>query len=341
MIPQYIEEVKFSLVLDDQKVNTKQPLDPCNTARPLMDVKSPELFEYLPVVKKKVTVVIPVKNEASGIGLVIDEVLKEGYSKILVVDGYSTDKTLQIAAAKNGVKIIQQHGRGKTGAIETAIENVSTPYMLILDGDYTYRAKDIQRLMNHCNNYAQIIGARDRKKMSLTHRFGNWVITKSFNILMGTHLSDVCSGMYLLRTDVARGIEFGSRSFSTEVEIASQIAADYEITEVPIGYRRRKGKAKLSWHHGFEILSSLVGLVRKYNTILLFSAFSLLAVIPAAAILSWVAFSEFASHVWHSGWALMGVMLLLFASQAFAVGTMVLLLKRTENRIIQRFQRVR
>jgi dolichol-phosphate mannosyltransferase len=288
-----------------------------------------------------VTVVIPVKNEASGIGLVIDELLKEGYSNILVVDGYSTDRTLQVVEKKNGVKIIQQHGKGKTGAIETAVENVTTPYMLVLDGDYTYRAKDIQRLLNHSANYAHVIGARDGKNIGLIHRFGNWVITKSFNLLMGTHLSDVCSGMYLLRTDVARGIEFGSPSFGTEVEIASQTAVNDEVTEVPIGYRRRRGKAKLSWRHGFEILSSLVGLVRKYNPVLLFSAFCFLAIIPAVGILSWVGYRVLVFHYWDVGLALGGVMLLLFAVQAFSVGTIVLLLRRTEKRIIRRIESAR
>lgn len=288
------------------------------------------------ITKDQLTIVIPVKNEELAISPVIDELLEEGYSNILVVDGYSIDKTAQILLEKQTVSFIQQHGKGKTGAIKTAIENVSTPYLLILDGDYTYQAKDIQRLLNHCANYAQVIGVRDRSNISLIHRFGNRIITKSFNLLMGTNLSDICSGMYLLKTEVAKSIEFGSRNFAVEVEIAAQTAAEHQVTEVPIGYRSRIGKPKLSWRNGFEILSSVVSLARKYNPILLFSAFSLLSIIPAVSILAWVTFSELVLGVWHSGWALMGVMLLLFASQAFAVGTMALVLKRTEKRIIQR-----
>jgi dolichol-phosphate hexosyltransferase len=294
---------------------------------------------HLPITKDQVTIVIPVKNEELGISLVIDELIQEGYFNILVVDGYSADKTLQIIESKKGVTLIEQHGKGKTGAVKTAIENIATPYLLILDGDYTYPAKDIQRLLNHSANYTHVIGIRDRKNISLIHRFGNWIITKSFNLLMGTNLSDICSGMYLLRTDVARNIELGSRNFATEVEIAAQTVAEYEVTEVPIGYRSRMGKAKLSWRNGFEILSSVISLARKYNPVLLFSAFSLLSIIPAVAILSWVAISQVATGVWHAGWALMGVMLLLFASQALAVGSMVLLLKRTEKRIIRNLEK--
>ncbi|XHH08899.1 MAG: glycosyltransferase family 2 protein [Candidatus Bathyarchaeia archaeon] len=288
--------------------------------------------------KNDVTIVIPVKNEELAISKVIDELTQEGYKNILVVDGYSADNTLKIIETK-GITVLQQHGKGKTGAIKTAIENVSTPYMLILDGDYTYPAKDIQRLLMVGANYAQVLGVRYRKNISRIHRLGNWIITKSFNLLMNTHLSDICSGMYLLRRDVACSLELGSNNFATEVEIAAQTVCEHAVTEVPIGYRRRIGKAKLSWRNGFQILLAVVGLARKYNPVLLFSAFSVLSIIPAVCMLSWVAFRYFAFGVWHSGWALIGITLLLFASQAIAITTTVLLLKRTEKRIIYQVEK--
>jgi len=300
-----------------------------------------KIQKHKPITKDQVAIVLPVKNEEQAISLVIDELIQENYTNILVVDGYSADKTLQLIETKKGVTLIQQHGKGKTGAVKTAIENVTTPYMLILDGDYTYQAKDIQRLLNHCTNYAQVIGVRDRKNISLIHRFGNWIITKTFNLLMNTHFSDLCSGMYLLRTDVARDLELGSRGFATEVEIVAQTVTEHEVTEVPIGYRRRIGKAKLSWKNGFEIISAVVSLARKYNPVLLFSAISLSSIFPAVTLLAWVLYRQLIFGIWHSGWALMGVMLLLFASQALAVATMVLLIKRTEKRIIQRFEKAK
>jgi dolichol-phosphate mannosyltransferase len=299
----------------------------------------PVITTTLPIEKDQVTVVIPVKNEELAISKVIDELIDEGYSNLLVIDGYSADHTPQIIQNKIGVTFIQQHGKGKTGAIKTAIENVTTPYLVIIDGDCTYQAKDIQRLLTHCKNYDQVIGVRDRNNISRTHRLGNWIITKSFNLLMGTHLSDICSGMYLLKTDVAKNLELGSKNFSTEVEIAAQTAAEHQVTEVPIGYRKRVGKGKLSWRNGFGILSSVFKLARKYNPVLLFSAVSMLSIIPAVGLLGFVFYRQIVFGIWHSGWALMGVMLLLFASQALAVASMVLVLKRTEKRLIQKIEK--
>ncbi|MEM0041604.1 MAG: glycosyltransferase family 2 protein, partial [Candidatus Korarchaeum sp.] len=106
--------------------------------------------------KEQVTVVLPTLNEESAIGRVIDELLQEGYNNILVVDGYSTDKTVEIARGK-GVKVIFQKGRGKAGAIRTAIEVVNTPYILFMDADYTYDPRDIGRLLRYAG-YDEVIG---------------------------------------------------------------------------------------------------------------------------------------------------------------------------------------
>ncbi|MEM0313399.1 MAG: glycosyltransferase [Candidatus Bathyarchaeia archaeon] len=283
-----------------------------------------------------VTVVVPTLNEAKAIGLVIDELRREGYDNILVVDGYSRDGTDRIAGSK-GVKVIYQHGLGKTGALKTAIEHVATPYILVMDGDHTYDPGDIRRLLSHGRFYQLVIGARDRRNISRLHRLGNWIITQTFNILFGTSLSDVCSGMYLLKADFARRIDLASKGFSTEVEIAAQAAMEQSITQVPIGYRPRMGRRKLAtWRHGFAILSSVIGLARRHNPILFFSAIAASAIIPAIAILAWVAYRLAILGIWHSGWALLGVMLLLFASQSITLGAIAYMLKRIERRINER-----
>lgn len=283
--------------------------------------------------KDDVTVILPVLNEEEGVGVVIDEILQNGYRNILVIDGYSTDNTVQ-AAQRRGVTVIQQHGRGKTGAIRTAIENASTPFLLVMDGDYTYNPDDIERFLAHANGYDQIVGARERKNISKLHQLGNWILCTFFNTLLGTSISDVCSGMYLMKLESAKQLNFRSKGFSVEVEVLAQMALQGNVTEVPVGYRQRIGKAKLSTLvHGFAILRSILSLARLYNPVFLFSTAAASAAIPGLAILLWV-LSEwlFRRGLLHSGWALVGMMLLLLSSQAFIVGTIALLLKRTEIR---------
>jgi len=297
------------------------------------------LLSSRPVRKEDVTVVVPVLNEEKAIGMVLDELFSNGYRHILVVDGHSKDKTVEIAESK-GVNVAKQHGIGKTGAIKTAIDLVPTPYMLVMDGDYTYAASDIEKFLDHAYNYDQIVGVRSRENISRLHRIGNWIISKCFNLMFDTSLSDVCSGMYLLRTEAAKGLDLHSGGFNADVEIIAQTAVRGEITEVPIEYRARIGKPKLStWKNGTQIVYSVLVWTRVYNPVFIFSVLAASAFIPGLVILVWVLlFWLVRPGVFHSGWALFAAILLFGAGQAFTVGSISLLIKRMEARITKRLK---
>jgi len=274
-------------------------------------------------------------NEAGAISLVIGEIREEGYHNIIVVDGYSTDATDRIAFG-NGVKLAYQHGIGKSGAIKTAIEHENTPYVLFMDGDGTYDPKDIWRLLNHADRYSHVIGARDKKYIGLVHRFGNWLISRLFGLLFGIKLTDVCSGMYLLDTTEAKNYNLDEPGFVAEIELAAQSAAKQQLSEVPINYRPRIGKEKLStWRDGRAIMSAAFILAWRYNPVLLCSALAGLLAIPAASILIWVILEYLARAAWHLGWALVGTLLLVLATQALTLTGVSLLTRNIERRIMR------
>ena len=289
------------------------------------------------ITKQDVTVVIPTWNEAEAIGLVIDEVRECGYENILVVDGYSTDGTPDIAAQK-GARVIDQTGQGKTGALATAARNVDTRFMLVMDGDFTYDPSYIEKMMVHGRSYDEVIGARTngRKNIPSLNRLGNRILSWFFNVLFAVPLTDVCSGMYLLSTEAARRLEFTTGGFDVEVEIAAQFADGGRVAEVPIKYRSRVGRQKLSsLRHGITIGLSILRLANLHNPVLLYGMFIALTGIPAFAILAWVAYEQVYHAIWHASYALFGMMLLVLALQSFAVATLSVLIKRSEHRIYQ------
>ena len=109
------------------------------------------------------TIVIPTLNEQEAIDKVLDELFSIGLKNILVVDGYSSDGTLDIVK-KYPVSIIFQHGKGKAAALKTAFEKVKTSYIIIMDGDFTYDPSCIYRFLEHMHLYDQVIGVRDLDK---------------------------------------------------------------------------------------------------------------------------------------------------------------------------------
>jgi len=103
-----------------------------------------------------VTFLIPTLNERDGIGLVIDEIKSLGFNKILVVDGNSTDGTPEIAKEK-GAKVIYQQGKGKALAVMTGLKHVDTPYVAVIDGDYTYNPADVIKALKIMEDYDEVI----------------------------------------------------------------------------------------------------------------------------------------------------------------------------------------
>jgi dolichol-phosphate mannosyltransferase len=229
--------------------------------------------------------------------------------------------------------LVYQHGIGKAGGVKTALEFAKTPFVLFMDGDGTYDPKDIWRLVNHTDHYSHVIGARNRRNIDHVHRFGNSLISHLFSLLFGTKVSDVCSGMYLLETDVARGYNLEEPGFVAEIELAAQSASTQELTEVPVAYRPRIGTRKLeTWRDGRAILSAAFKLAWKYNPLLLCSGLACLLLVPALLTLFWVIL-EHLTGTWHLGWALLGTILLVSGTQALTLAGISVLTKNAERRL--------
>jgi len=265
--------------------------------------------------RDKVTIVIPTLNEEEAIGPLIDEIKEAGYKRVLVVDGYSKDKTVKIASDK-GAKAVGQHGRGKTGAVLVARDIVDTPYFLLMDGDYSYDPKDIDKFVRYSNRYDHIIGFRpkDSPHISRTHKIGNWILTKTFNLLMGSNVPDVACGMYLMRTEKVKQLILDTQSFDIDQEIAAQMLLDGKVTYVPINYRARLGKAKLqTWKHGFQLLFTIIRLALRYNPVLLFSVLASLILVPAFALFLYASYLYLFLHSYHGGYFLGSLVLFVLA----------------------------
>jgi dolichol-phosphate mannosyltransferase len=204
-----------------------------------------------------------------------------------------------------------------------------------MDVDHTYDPKDIWRLLLHSDRYSHVIGTRYEEHIPRVHRFGNWVISGVFSALFGVKVTDVCSGMYLLETEEAKKYGLQETGFSIEIELAAQSASRENLTEVPTDYRSRISERKLiTWRNGLSILRAAFTLARRYNPILLYSVLTGFSIIPAAVVLGWVVLEQLTAGVWHSGWALIGIVLLLVAAQAFTLASVSILTKHSERRLM-------
>ena len=214
-------------------------------------------------------VIIAALNEEEGIGHTISELNKAlGNPPILVVDGKSTDRTVEVA--KNlGAKVVFQDGSGKGDAIAKAIKHIDSTadYYVITDADYTYPANYIPEMVHIleenpdigmvCGN--RFSGYLDLKNLNSIYYFGNRVIAFTHNFLNGIALTDPLTGLRLVRASILKSWTVKSKGFDVEVELNHHVEREgFGIVEVPIQYRERLGEKKLGFRNSFEIFRRIM-----------------------------------------------------------------------------------
>jgi dolichol-phosphate mannosyltransferase len=218
-----------------------------------------------------VIVVVAALNEEEGIGPTIAD-LKQHLDRpyILVVDGNSRDKTVQIAKAM-GADVACQDDCGKGNAIATALAHTRAngfKYVAFIDADYTYPAKflpEMVRLLEKDTEVGMVCGNRtffERSYMvAMGNIFilGNRLLAFTHNFFNGVKLHDPLTGLRVVRSDALKGWNPMSKGFDIEVEMNHCVERmGYRIVEIPISYRERLGEKKLGIRHGFTILNRIL-----------------------------------------------------------------------------------
>lgn len=221
---------------------------------------------------KSILAIIPALNEEKGVGLTITE-LRQYLDKpwILVVDGWSWDKTVRIAKDM-GADVIFQHGSGKGDAIAEAIRYAKVnigfvDYVVFTDADYTYPAEFIPRMIRILDenpDVGMVCGNRFNShfKLKSMHNMlylGNRLLALTHNLLNGVDMWDPLTGLRVVRWEIVRDWEPKSKGFDVEVELNHLVERKgYRIVEIPIYYRPRIGEKKLKPKHGFTILKRIL-----------------------------------------------------------------------------------
>lgn len=216
-----------------------------------------------------ITVIVAAYNEEEGIAPTLCE-LKEVLNKsyLLVVDGNSSDGTLEIAKA-HGADVLLQRGKGKGNAISQGLDhlNGNTNYVVFTDADYTYPARHIKEMVNVLNvnpEVGMVLGNRfsrvyesesDRNQFYVGNRILGFV-QRLFN---GVKLNDPYTGLRLVRSELLKGWKPRSDGFDIEAELNHRVGrSGYKIVELPIKYRKRIGKKKLGFRHGLKIFRRII-----------------------------------------------------------------------------------
>ena len=221
--------------------------------------------------RRLVSVVMPAYDEAATIEIVLRRVLDLDLRlEILVVDDGSTDDTIRIVEAVDGVKLIRHdRNRGKGAAVRTGIQASTGDIVVIQDADLEYDPRDLPRLLGPLiEGVADVVygtrlrGGEPQRAHLFWHYAGNRFLSLVTNVLYNTTISDMEVGYKAFRGDLIRSIELVSDDFGFEPEVTAKILRrpDVRLYEIPIAYYGRtydEGK-KITWRDGIKALAALV-----------------------------------------------------------------------------------
>ena len=202
----------------------------------------------------KISVIIPALNEEKSISKVISSIPKY-VSEIIVVDNGSTDKTSKIAKLK-GALILFESKKGYGHACIKAIEflKFNPPNIIVfLDGDYSDYPEEMDLLINPIikNKYEFVMGARIKKlrepgSMTLQQVFGNFLACFLLKVLYGVNFKDL-GPFRAIKWESLQKLKMKDKTFGWTIEMQLKaIKHKLKYLEVPVKYRNRIGKSKIS-----------------------------------------------------------------------------------------------
>jgi glycosyltransferase involved in cell wall biosynthesis len=212
----------------------------------------------------EVTVIIPAFNEAEAITRVIADIPREVVSEVVVVNNNSTDATAERAQSA-GATVVYEGRQGYGFACLAGIDYLRAkppeerPEIIVfLDGDYSDYPEEMTSLIRpvltgECD---LAIGSRlqvGQRAMPWHQRFGNRLVTSLIRRLYGVSFGDL-GPFRAIRFDrlLALGMQDKTYGWTVEMQVKA-VKQGLRICEVPVSYRARIGRSKISGDIGASL----------------------------------------------------------------------------------------
>jgi hypothetical protein len=299
------------------------------------------------------SVVIPALNEEDGIADIIQRVqavapaLREvgvAALELIVVDDGSRDRTREIVASFPDVRLVcHPVNRGYGAAIKTGFQQARGDLLAFLDADGTYPPESFATLCSAAlrQDADVVVGSRrsgGSSEMPLVRQVGN-LLWSSLVSLIGNHrVADPASGMRVVRKSalpqlypLPDGLNF------TPVMSTRSVHEGLKVIEVPIAYKERVGRSKLSVvRDGSRFLATIVWTALEYNPVRVLGMFGTAALGVTLAIGLVLAALRLQGVTQLGPWGVASVFVALVLSVA---GVSIFCLGATFNYLVSLFRR--
>ena len=204
--------------------------------------------------EKKVAVIIPAFNEEDSLPKVINDI--PGWVDFIVVgNNNSTDNTEQVAI-NHGAHVVKEVEKGYGAACLKAMDFItdkSIDIVVFLDGDYSDYPEEMDRVIAPILKEdmdmvigSRMIGSREQGAMLPQALFGNWLASFLIKLFWNYKFTDL-GPFRAIKYSSLMNLKMEDRNFGWTVEMQIKAAKHkMKCTEVPVSYRKRIGKSKVT-----------------------------------------------------------------------------------------------
>jgi glycosyltransferase involved in cell wall biosynthesis len=196
-----------------------------------------------------VGVIIPCLNEKEAIGPCVAAVLATGVGEVIVVDGQSSDRTSERAAAA-GAKVVVEPTRGYGRAMLSGLAHLAptSTIVLFIDGDGSDRPEMVPALVEPIASGradfvlgSRLRGKREPESLSASQIIAGHLAGFLIRLLYGVRFTDM-SPFRAIRRDALDRLGMAETTFGWNLEMQMRVAAaGLRTLEIPVGQRRRVG----------------------------------------------------------------------------------------------------
>lgn len=204
--------------------------------------------------RPRIAVIIPALDEEHSVGRVLDELPVAWADDVIVADNGSRDRTAWVAE-RAGATVVLEPERGYGAACLAGLASLSpdSEIVVFLDADLSDYPEDIEKLVSPILEGradfvlgSRMLESRARAALTVQQRWGNTLAVTLIRWRFGFRYSDL-GPFRAIRRDALDRLGMCDRNYGWTVEMQIKaIRAGLRVVEVPVGYRQRIGRSKIS-----------------------------------------------------------------------------------------------